>query len=169
MAQQTDFVASNNVKLFIKNEDSAVGTANTAAMKRLQTTSITIPEVSVPLEYSANVSGSQVQLDNQGHHVKGTNMYTFDTVLKGTDYNIKLACAATFNDAPGHAGTNTLNNTYSFNAAKYKNDASSGNTYTMFFQNGCVCVIIFPLNLVLSYNRTFELCTHDFMGKNRKA
>ena len=35
--------------------------------------------------------------------------------------------------------------------------------------NVCVCVIIFPLNLVLSYNRTFELCTHDFMGKNRKA
>lgn len=134
MAQATDFVLSNAVKCFIKSE-TTVGTANVAAMKQLQTTAITIPEISVPLEYGSNRSGAQVALSGQGHHVKGTNMYSFDTTMKGTDYAIKLACATTFNDAPGHAGTNTLNNTYAYDSASYKHGASNKNTYTVFFQN----------------------------------
>ena len=136
MAQQTDYVLSNNVKCFLKAEET-VGTAQTDTMMRLHTTSISIPEVSVPLEYSANRSGAQVALLGQGHHVKGTNLYSFDTTMKGTNYAIRLACAAVMNDASGHAATNTLNNTYAFDSSKYKHGTGSGagNTYTIFFQN----------------------------------
>lgn len=135
MAQETDFILSNSVKCFIKTE-TTTGDAITSSMKQLQTTSINIPEISVPLEYSANRSGAQVALVGQGHHVLGTNMYTFDTTLKGTTAAIKDACGAVFTDTAGGDASNALNNTYAFPSAKYKNaNTSSPNTYTVFFQN----------------------------------
>tara|TARA_Y100000401_G_scaffold38325_1_gene28904 strand:+ start:1315 stop:2349 length:1035 start_codon:yes stop_codon:yes gene_type:complete len=135
MAQETDFILSNSVKCFIKTE-TTTGTAITSSMKQLQTTSISIPEISVPLEYAANRSGAQVALEGQGHHVLGTNLYTFDTTLKGTTAAIKDACGAVFTDTAGGGASNALNNTYAFPSATYKNgNTSSPNTYTVFFQN----------------------------------
>ena len=61
MAQETDYILSNSVKAFVCAEDT-VGTVKTADMTQLQTTSISIPEITVPLEYSANRSGTQVAL-----------------------------------------------------------------------------------------------------------
>ena len=45
--------------------------------------------MTVPLEYSGNRSGSQVALVGQGKHVMGTNLWTFETTLKGTTAAIK--------------------------------------------------------------------------------
>ena len=136
MAQETDYILSNSVKCFVKAEDT-VGTAKLADMTQLQTTSISIPEISVPLEYSANRSAAQVALVGQGHHAHGTNMWTFETTLKGTTAAIKLAGGATFTDTPGGSADMDLNNTYAFPIANYKTGATGAteNTYTFVFQN----------------------------------
>ena len=134
MAQETDYILSNSVKAFCRAEDT-VGTAKTADMTQLQTTSISIPEITVPLEYSANRSGAQVALVGQGNHTTGTNMWTFDTTLKGTTAAIKLAGGAVMTDTPGGSADMDLMNTYAFPLANYKTGATGAteNTYTFIF------------------------------------
>ncbi len=136
MAQETDYILSNSVKAFVCAEDT-VGTVKTADMTQLQTTSISIPEITVPLEYSANRSGTQVALVGQGNHVTGTNLWTFDTTIKGTTAAIKLAGGAVMTDTPGGSADMDLMNTYAFPIANYKTGATGAteNTYTFLFQN----------------------------------
>tara|TARA_Y100001963_G_scaffold152114_1_gene236296 strand:- start:5808 stop:6848 length:1041 start_codon:yes stop_codon:yes gene_type:complete len=136
MAQETDYILSNSVKAFVCAE-TTVGTVNTTDMTQLQTTSISIPEISLPLEYSSNRSAAQVALVGQGHHVAGTNLWTFDTTVKGTTAAIKLAGGAVFTDTPGGSADMDLNNTYAFPIANYKTGATGAteNTYTVLFQN----------------------------------
>ena len=52
MAQATNFFPSQDVSVFIQNETSTGDQHDDSALKKLQATSFTIPEASVPLEFS---------------------------------------------------------------------------------------------------------------------
>ena len=136
MAYATNSVQSNNVSVYMKDE-TTVGTANVTSMNKYMTTSFSVPEIAYPLEYSANRSGAQVQLEGQGHHSKGTNMWTFDTTMKATNKALRMAWGGVILDDPADAATFALNNTYAFNPAPYVHGATSGveGTHTIFFEN----------------------------------
>ena len=133
MAQAQNYRPSQDVYVAYQKE-TTVGTApDHAGLTQLQTTSFTIPEASVPVEYSAQRSGLYTQTASQGHHSEGTKLWTFDTVLRGTTTSVLLACESVFEDGASEC---ELNNTYSFPIASYRVDSgSSVNTYDIRFVN----------------------------------
>ena len=133
MAQATNFNPSQNVSVWIQNE-AVVGTEpDDAALKRLQATSFTIPEASVPVEFSSPRSGQFTTTATQGHHSEGTKLWTFDTTLRGTPTSVLLACEAVFEQ-----GTSTveLDNDYIFPTTGYTVATGSGaKTFDIRFVN----------------------------------
>ena len=133
MAQSQVFNPSQNVSVWIQNE-AVVGTEpDDAALKRLQATSFTIPEASVPVEYSSPRSGQFTTTATQGHHSEGTKLWTFDTTLRGTPTSVLLACEAVFEQ-----GTSTveLDNDYIFPTTGYTVATGSGaKTFDIRFVN----------------------------------
>jgi hypothetical protein len=99
----------------------------------MQATSFSIPEASVPVEYSAQRAGHFTMTASQGHHAQGTKMWTFDTVLRGTPSAVLLATEAVFESASSEA---TLNNDYVFPSATYVNGAASASTFEFRWING---------------------------------
>tara|TARA_R100001594_G_scaffold143109_1_gene190713 strand:+ start:1311 stop:2321 length:1011 start_codon:yes stop_codon:yes gene_type:complete len=133
MAQATNYFPSQNVEVWYQKE-SAVGVQpDDAGLIKLQTTSFSIPEASVPVEYSAQRAGTFTQTASQGHHSQGTKMWTFETTLRGTPASVLLATDAVFEDASSEA---TLNNDYTFPSATYVNGASSADTFEFRWING---------------------------------
>ena len=126
MAQATNYFPSQNVSVWIEKETkvgrSQDDTVDNAGLKKLQVTSFTIPEASVPLEFSSARSGQFTTTATQGHHSQGTKMFTFDTTLRGTPNSVLLATEAVFEDASSEAA---LNNDYSFPTAAYQHDSTS--------------------------------------------
>ena len=133
MAQSQIFNPSQNVSVWIQNE-AVVGTEpDDAALTRLQATSFTIPEASVPVEYSSPRSGQFTTTATQGHHSEGTKLWTFDTTLRGTPTSVLLACEAVFEQ-----GTSTveLDNDYIFPTTGYTVATGSGaKTFDIRFVN----------------------------------
>ena len=133
MAQASNYFPSQNVELYYQKE-AVVGTSpDNNDLIKLQTTGFTIPEASVPVEYSAPRSGQFVTQESQGRHAEGTKLWTFDTTLKGTLKSVRLATEALFEDG-GSDGTAHLFNTYSFPTTQYK-DGESANTFEFRFEN----------------------------------
>ena len=133
MSQATNYFPSQNVEVFYQKE-SAVGVQpNDTGLTKLQTTSFSIPEASVPVEYSAQRAGTFTQTASQGHHAQGTKMWTFDTTLRGTPASVLLATEAVFEQASSEAA---LNNDYTFPNATYLNGASSASTFEFRWING---------------------------------
>ncbi len=126
MAQATNYFPSQNVSVWLEKETkvgrSQEDTVDNAGLKKLQVTSFTIPEASVPLEFSSPRSGQFTTTATQGHHSQGTKMWTFDTVLRGTPDSVLLATEAVFESASSEA---ILNNNYTFPTAGYKHDSTS--------------------------------------------
>ena len=133
MAQATNYFPSQNVSVWYQKESTVGDQPDDAGLKKLQVTSFTIPEASVPLEFSSPRSGQFVTTDSQGHHSEGTKMWTFDTVLRGTPDSVLLATDAVFEDASSEAA---LNNDYTFPSATYLNGASSADTFEIRFEDG---------------------------------
>ena len=134
MAQATNYMPSANVSVWYQDE-AIVGTEpDDAGLTKLQTTSFTIPEASMPLEYSTQRSGQFTSTVSMGHHAQGTKLWTFDTVLKGTPKSVNLACQAVFEDGDG---TNELASTYIFPTTGYTVATGSGaKTFDIRFVNG---------------------------------
>ena len=134
MAQSQIFNPSSNVSVWIQNE-AVVGTEpDDAALTRLQTTSFTIPEASVPLEFSSDRSGQFVKTASQGRHSEGTKMWTFDTTMRGTPLAVLLACEAVFEQG---SSTAELDNDYIFPTTGYTVATGSGaKTFDIRFVNG---------------------------------
>ena len=133
MAQDTKFYPSQNVSVWYQKETEVGNQPDDAALKKLQTTSFTIPEASVPVEYSAQRSGQFVTTANQGHHSEGTKMWTFDTTLRGSATSVLLATEAVFESSANPA---ILQNTYSFNKNSYVNASSnSPGTFDIRFED----------------------------------
>ena len=126
MAQATNYFPSQNVSVWFEKEDkvgrSQDDTVDNAGLKKLQVTSFTIPEASVPVEYSAQRAGQFVTTASQGHHAEGTKMWTFETTLRGTPDSVLLATEAVFEDGATEA---VLNNDYAFPTASYQHDSTS--------------------------------------------
>ena len=133
MAQATNYSPTQNVSVWYQKESSVGTEPDDLALKRLQTTSFTIPEASVPVEYSSPRSGQFTTTASQGHHAQGTKLWTFDTVLRGTPASVLLATEAVFEDASSEA---RLENNYSFPHATYKFGAGSASTFDIRFENG---------------------------------
>ena len=133
MAQATNYMPSANVSVWFQAE-AVVGTeADDAGLKKLQCTGYTIPEASMPLEYSAQRVGQFTNVESQGHHSQGTKLWTFDTTLKGTVDSINLACLSVFEDGDGN---NELSSTYIFPTTGYTVATGSGaKTYDIRFVN----------------------------------
>ena len=132
MAQATNYFPSQNVSVWYQKETEVGSQPDDAALKKLQTTSFTIPEASVPVEYSSPRSGQFVTTASQGHHAAGTKMWTFDTVLRGTPTSVLLATEAVFEDSSSEA---VLNNDYVFPHATYQTGESSAATFDIRFIN----------------------------------
>ena len=149
MAQETNYFPSQNVRVWYQKETEVGNSPDDDALKKMQITSFTIPEASVPVEYSAQQSGKFVQTASQGHHAQGTKMWTFDTVMRGTTSAILLATEAVFEQASSAAA---LNNDYAFPKNSYVNgstnspatfefrfeDAGADSTKNNVICNGCV-------------------------------
>ena len=134
MAQATNYFPSQNVSVWYQKETNVGDQPDDAGLKKLQTTSFSIPEASVPVEYSAQRAGTFTQTASQGHHAQGTKMWTFDTTLRGTPDSVLLATEAVFEDASSEAA---LNNDYAFPTASYRVDSpSSANTFEIRFIDG---------------------------------
>ena len=133
MAQATNFFPSQNVEVWYQKESQVGNQPDDSGLKKLQVTSFSIPEASVPVEYSAQKSGQFTMTASQGHHSEGTKLWTFETVLRGTPDSVLLATEAVFEDASSEA---VLNNDYAFPSATYVNDASSASTFEFRFING---------------------------------
>ena len=134
MAQATNFFPSQNVSVWYQKETTSGVQPDDAGLKKLQTTSFTIPEASMPLEFSSPRSGQFVTTATQGHHAEGTKMWTFDTVLRGTPVSVLLATEAVFEDASSEAA---LANDYTFPTASYTNaSTSSPGTFDIRFEDG---------------------------------
>tara|TARA_R100001594_G_scaffold11930_3_gene26707 strand:+ start:1756 stop:2775 length:1020 start_codon:yes stop_codon:yes gene_type:complete len=133
MAQASNFYPSQNVSVWFQKE-STVGTEpDDAGLKKLQTTSFTIPEASVPTETSSPRSGQFVTTASQIRHNEGTKLWTFETTLKGTTTSVLLATEAVFEDSSSEAA---LNNDYTFPSATYTDGESSASTFDIRFVNG---------------------------------
>ena len=126
MAQATNYFPSQNVSVWLEKETkvgrSQDDTVDNAGLKKLQVTSFTIPEASVPLEFSSPRSGQFTTTATQGHHSQGTKLWTFDTTLRGTPDSVLYATEAVFEDASSEAA---LNNDYAFPTAGYQHDSTS--------------------------------------------
>ena len=133
MSQATNYFPSQNVEVWYQKESQVGNQPDDAGLKKLQVTSFSIPEASVPVEYSAQKSGQFTMTSSQGHHSEGTKLWTFETVLRGTPDSVLLATEAVFEDASSEA---VLNNDYTFPSATYVNDASSASTFEFRFING---------------------------------
>ena len=134
MAQATNYFPSQDVSVWIQDE-AIVGTEpDDAVLTRLQATSFTIPEASVPLEFSSARSGQYTTTATQGHHSQGTKLWTFDTTLRGTPFSVLKACQAVFEQG---SSTAELDNDYTFDVAGYKVATGSGaKTHDIRFING---------------------------------
>ena len=134
MAQATNYFPSQDVSVWIQDE-AVVGTeTNDAGLTRLQATSFTIPEASVPLEFSSPRSGQYTTTATQGHHSEGTKLWTFDTTLRGTPFSVLKACQAVFEQG---SSTAELDNDYVFDVAGYNVATGSGaKTHDIRFING---------------------------------
>jgi len=133
MAQATNYFASQNVEVYYQKETNVGDQPDDAGLKKLQVTSFSIPEASVPVEYSAQRAGLFVQTASQGHHSQGTKLWTFETTLRGTPESVLLATEAVFEDASSEA---VLNNDYTFPTANYVNGAGSAATFEFRFEQG---------------------------------
>ena len=126
MAQATNYFPSQNVSVWYEKEDkvgrSQDDTVDNAGLKKLQTIGFSIPEASVPVEYSAQRAGHFTMTASQGHHSQGTKMWTFDTTLRGTPNSVLLATEAVFESASSEA---ILYNNYAFPSAGYKHDSET--------------------------------------------
>ena len=131
MAQATNYVPSQNIKVYIHKETN-VGTHAGNAMDLLQCTAYTIPEASFAAEYSAQRVGQFTTQASQSHHNQGTKMWTFDTTLKGTPKSLEYAMGGVCESA---SSTCTLAANYAFPTATYKHNASSATTYCFTFEN----------------------------------
>ena len=139
MAQATNYFPSQDVSVWIEKETkvgrSQDDTVDNAGLKRLQATSFTIPEASVPLEFSSARSGQYTTTATQGHHSQGTKMWTFETTLRGTHDSVNFATDAVFEGGADPAEA-ALNNNYAFPTASYQHDsASSPATFNIRFIN----------------------------------
>tara|TARA_R100001463_G_scaffold98389_1_gene152886 strand:+ start:1974 stop:2984 length:1011 start_codon:yes stop_codon:yes gene_type:complete len=134
MAQATNYFPSQDVSVWIQDE-AVVGTEpDDDALTRLQASSFTIPEASVPLEFSSPRSGQYTMTKTQAHHSQGTKLWTFDTVLRGTPFSVLKACQAVFEQG---SSTAELDNDYAFDIAGYKVATGSGaKTHDIRFING---------------------------------
>ena len=133
MAQTANYVSSQKVEVHLQQE-TTVGSAINTAMDKLQTTGFSIPEASMPVEYSTQRSGLFVQTLDQAHHAEGTKMWTFDTSIRGTLNSLKYACDSVFED---DASEFELSNAYDFNFLSYKDGSTTApGTYTIRFENG---------------------------------
>jgi hypothetical protein len=133
MGQATNYFPSQNISVWYQKETNVGDQPDDAGLKKLQTTSFSIPEASVPVEYSAQRAGTFTQTASQGHHSQGTKMWTFDTTLRGTPDSVLLATEAVFEDASSEAA---LNNDYAFPSANYVNGAASAATFEIRFIEG---------------------------------
>ncbi len=134
MAQAQNYFPSQNISVWYQKESTPGTQPDDAGLKKLQTTSFSIPEASVPVEYSAQRAGTFTQTASQGNHAQGTKMWTFDTTLRGTPTSVLLATEAVFEDASSEAA---LNNDYAFPTASYRVDSpSSANTFEIRFIDG---------------------------------
>lgn len=134
MAQATNYFPSQDVSVFIQDEVIVGTTPDDSALTRLQATSFTIPEASVPLEFSSARSGQYTTTATQAHHSQGTKLWTFDTVLRGTPFSVLKACQAVFEQGSSVA---ELDNDYTFDVAGYKVATGSGaKTHDIRFING---------------------------------
>ena len=132
MAQAANYYPSQNVSVWFQKE-STVGTEpDDAGLKKLQVTSFTIPEASVPLEFASARSGQFTTTATMGHHSEGTKLWTFDTTLRGTPTSVLLATEAVFEDASSEAA---LNNNYTFPSATYQDGQGSAATFDIRFVN----------------------------------
>ena len=132
MAQASNFYPSQNVSVWFQKE-STVGTEpDDAGLKKLQVTSFTIPEASVPLEFASARAGQFTTTATMGHHSEGTKLWAFDTTLRGTPVSVLLATQAVFEDASSEAA---LNNNYTFPSATYQDGESSAATFDIRFVN----------------------------------
>lgn len=126
MAQATNYFPSQDVQVWIEKETkvgrSQDDTVDNAGLEKLQVTSFTIPEASVPLEFSSARSGQFTTTASQGHHSQGTKLWTFDTTLRGTPKSVLYATEALFEDGSSEA---VLNNDYTFPTASYQHDSTS--------------------------------------------
>ena len=133
MAQATNYFPSQNVSVWYQKESNVGDQPDDAGLKKLQVTSFTIPEASVPVEYSAQRAGQFTTTASQGHHSEGTKMWTFETTLRGTPTSVLLATEAVFEDASSEAA---LNNDYAFPTATYQNGEGSASTFEIRFEDG---------------------------------
>lgn len=132
MAQATNYYPSQNVSVWYQAE-AVVGTqVDDTGLIKLQATGFTIPEASVPVEYSSSRSGQFVTTASQGHHSEGTKMWTFDTTLRGTPSSVLLATQAVFEDSTSEA---ILYNNYAFPTAQYRHGQSSAKTFDIRFED----------------------------------
>ena len=131
MAQAVNYFPSQNVEVYYQKETASGNQPDDAGLTKLQTTSFTIPEASVPLEMSAQRAGTFNILEGQGHHAEGSKVWTFDTVLRGSPASVLLATEAVFEDASSEA---VLNNDYMFPTAGYVNNTGSA-TFDIRFIN----------------------------------
>jgi len=130
----TNYFPSQNVSVWYQKETESGSQPDDDVLKRLQTTSFTIPEASMPVEYSSGRSGQFVTTKTQGHHAEGTKMWTFDTTLRGTPTSVLLATEAVFEDGASEA---VLDNDYTFNLNGYKNGSSNSTaTFDIRFEDG---------------------------------
>ena len=133
MAQATNYFPSQNVSVWYQKESNVGDQPDDAGLKKLQVTSFTIPEASVPVEYSAQRAGQFTTTASQGHHSEGTKMWTFETTLRGTPASVLLATEAVFEDGSSEAA---LNNDYAFPTATYQNGEGSASTFEIRFEDG---------------------------------
>jgi hypothetical protein len=133
MSQATNYFPTQNVEVYYQKESAVGDQPDDAGLKKLQVTSFSIPEASVPVEYSAQRAGLFVQTASQGHHSQGTKLWTFETTLRGTPESVLLATEAVFEDASSEA---VLNNDYTFPTANYVNGAGSAATFEFRFEQG---------------------------------
>ena len=133
MAQATNYFPSQNVEVWYQKETNVGTQPDDAGLTKLQTTSFSIPEASVPVEYSAQRAGHFTMTASQGHHSQGTKMWTFDTTLRGTPKSVLLATDAVFEQASSEAA---LNNDYTFPSATYVTAAGSAATFEFRWING---------------------------------
>ena len=133
MAQAQNYRPSQDVAVYYQVEATPGVQPDDAGLKKLQATSFSIPEASVPVEYSSSRSGQFVTTASQGHHAEGTKLWTFDTTLRGTPDSVLLATLGVFEDGSSEA---VLNNNYAFPIASYRVDSpSSCNTFDIAFEN----------------------------------
>lgn len=132
MAQASNFYPSQNVSVWFQKESAVGAEPDDAGLKKLQVTSFTIPEASVPLEFASPRAGQFTTTATMGHHSEGTKLWTFDTTLRGTPVSVLLATEAVFEDASSEAA---LNNNYTFPSATYQDGESSASTFDIRFVN----------------------------------